>query len=179
MISSTLFSPLGDWIALACQNLGQLIVWEWQSQTYVLKQQGHFNNMTQLAYSPDGMHVASGGDDGKVSSYPCVTSHLVRSPSRSSYGTRRMASASSRSLNIPQRSVDLNSLPTVNLSSRARSTEPFEPSISSDTETFARTPRRHRCSSRAWRWTRPERSSALVVSIRSTSSSGRSRPANS
>jgi periodic tryptophan protein 2 len=67
MITSTLFSPLGDWIALACSNLGQLVVWEWQSQTYVLKQQGHFNNMTQLAYSPDGMHIASGGDDGKVS----------------------------------------------------------------------------------------------------------------
>jgi len=66
MITSTLFSPLGDWIALACSNLGQLVVWEWQSQTYVLKQQGHFNNMTQLAYSPDGMHVASGGDDGKI-----------------------------------------------------------------------------------------------------------------
>ena len=67
MITSTLFSPLGDWIALACPNLGQLVVWEWQSQTYVLKQQGHFNNMTVLAYSPDGMHIASGGDDGKVS----------------------------------------------------------------------------------------------------------------
>ncbi|CAF1225991.1 unnamed protein product [Rotaria sordida] len=66
MITSTLFSPLGDWIALACQNLGQLVVWEWQSQTYVLKQQGHFNNMTQLTYSPDGMHIASGGDDGKI-----------------------------------------------------------------------------------------------------------------
>ena len=66
MITSTLFSPLGDWIALACSNLGQLVVWEWQSQTYILKQQGHFNNMTQLAYSPDGMHIASGGDDGKV-----------------------------------------------------------------------------------------------------------------
>ena len=24
--------------------------------------------MTQLAYSPDGMHIASGGDDGKVCS---------------------------------------------------------------------------------------------------------------
>lgn len=66
MITSALFSPLGDWIALACPNHGQLLVWEWQSQTYVLKQQGHFNNMTQLAYSPDGMHIASGGDDGKV-----------------------------------------------------------------------------------------------------------------
>ena len=69
MITSTLFSPLGDWIALACSNLGQLVVWEWQSQTYVLKQQGHFNNMTQLTYSPDGMHIASGGDDGKVISH--------------------------------------------------------------------------------------------------------------
>ncbi|XP_041358721.1 periodic tryptophan protein 2 homolog [Gigantopelta aegis] len=56
----------GDWIALACSGLGQLLVWEWQSETYVLKQQGHFNNMSSLAYSPDGHNIATGGDDGKV-----------------------------------------------------------------------------------------------------------------
>lgn len=65
-ITSCLFNKSGDWIALACEGLGQLLVWEWQSETYVLKQQGHFNNMSQLAYSPSGMYVASGGEDGKV-----------------------------------------------------------------------------------------------------------------
>ena len=60
------FNSTGDWIALGCSGLGQLLVWEWQSETYVMKQQGHFNNMQCLAYSPDGHHLATGGDDGKV-----------------------------------------------------------------------------------------------------------------
>ena len=46
--------------------MGQLLVWEWQSESYVLKQQGHFNNMTCLAYSPDAQHIVTGGDDAKV-----------------------------------------------------------------------------------------------------------------
>lgn len=46
---------------------GQLLVWEWQSESYVFKQQAHFNNMASLAYSPDGQYIATGGDDGKVS----------------------------------------------------------------------------------------------------------------
>lgn len=49
------------------KGLGQLLVWEWQSESYVFKQQGHFNNMNSLAYSPDGQYLATGGDDGKVS----------------------------------------------------------------------------------------------------------------
>ncbi len=65
-ISAVSISPAGDWIALGCQDHGQLVVWEWQSQSFVMKQQGHFNNMACLAYSPDGQHVATGGDDGKV-----------------------------------------------------------------------------------------------------------------
>lgn len=48
--------------------MGQLLVWEWQSESYVFKQQGHFNNMAALAYSPDGQYIVTGGDDGKVSS---------------------------------------------------------------------------------------------------------------
>ena len=63
------FNNTGDWIALGCSGLGQLLVWEWQSETYVMKQQGHFNNMQCLAYSPDGHHLATGGDDGKVCAY--------------------------------------------------------------------------------------------------------------
>lgn len=51
----------------AFTGLGQLLVWEWQSESYVLKQQGHFNSMVSLAYSPDGQYIATGGEDGKVS----------------------------------------------------------------------------------------------------------------
>ena len=65
-IASITFNHTGDWIALGCGGMGQLLVWEWQSESYVLKQQGHFNNMTCLAYSPDGQHIVTGGDDAKV-----------------------------------------------------------------------------------------------------------------
>lgn len=61
----------GEWLAFGCRGLGQLLVWEWQSETYVLKQQGHVYDMNTLAYSPDGQTVATGGDDGKVA-HVCV-----------------------------------------------------------------------------------------------------------
>lgn len=35
-------------------------------ETYVLKQQGHSNNMSCIAYSTDGQLIATGGEDGKV-----------------------------------------------------------------------------------------------------------------
>ena len=65
-ISSVAINNSGEWLAFGAQKLGQLLVWEWQSESYVLKQQGHFFDMNTLAYSPDGQHIATGGDDGKV-----------------------------------------------------------------------------------------------------------------
>ncbi|XP_076646677.1 periodic tryptophan protein 2 homolog isoform X2 [Halictus rubicundus] len=65
-ISSIAINSTGDWIALGCSTAGQLLVWEWQSETYAMKQQGHSNNMNFLAYSPDGQYIVTGGDDGKV-----------------------------------------------------------------------------------------------------------------
>uniref|UniRef100_U3AVU4 Periodic tryptophan protein 2 homolog n=1 Tax=Callithrix jacchus TaxID=9483 RepID=U3AVU4_CALJA len=64
-IASVAVNSSGDWIAFGCSGLGQLLVWEWQSESYVLKQQGHFNSMVTLAYSPDGQYIVTGGDDGK------------------------------------------------------------------------------------------------------------------
>ncbi|XP_023282855.1 periodic tryptophan protein 2 homolog [Seriola lalandi dorsalis] len=65
-IASVAINSSGDWIGFGCSGMGQLLVWEWQSESYVFKQQGHFNNMASLAYSPDGQYVVTGGDDGKV-----------------------------------------------------------------------------------------------------------------
>ncbi|XP_056445500.1 PWP2 small subunit processome component [Gadus chalcogrammus] len=65
-ISSVVMNCSGDWIGFGCSGMGQLLVWEWQSESYVFKQQGHFNNMASLAYSPDGQYIVTGGDDGKV-----------------------------------------------------------------------------------------------------------------
>jgi len=65
-ISSVKFNISGDWVALGCPDMGQLLVWEWQSETYVMKQQGHGGSMSCLTYSPDGSFIATGGDDAKV-----------------------------------------------------------------------------------------------------------------
>jgi len=65
-IASARFNLTGDWVALGCPGPGQLLVWEWQSETYVMKQQGHGGAMQCLAYSPDGALVATGGTDAKV-----------------------------------------------------------------------------------------------------------------
>ncbi|ESO11264.1 hypothetical protein HELRODRAFT_91552, partial [Helobdella robusta] len=76
-IASTKFDKSGQWIALGCPNLGQLLVWEWQNENYILKQQGHFGTTNCLDYSPDGKYIVSGGEDGKVKlwdtgNYNCV-----------------------------------------------------------------------------------------------------------
>ena len=41
-------------------------VWEWRSETYVLKQQGHYYDVNALAYSPDGASLVTAADDAKV-----------------------------------------------------------------------------------------------------------------
>ncbi|XP_014478920.1 PREDICTED: periodic tryptophan protein 2 homolog [Dinoponera quadriceps] len=72
-ISSIAINSTGDWIALGCSYAGQLLVWEWQSETYALKQQGHRTNMNCLAYSPDGQYIVTGSDDGKMKLWNTVT----------------------------------------------------------------------------------------------------------
>lgn len=65
-ITSVAVNPTGEWLAFGAQKLGQLLVWEWQSESYVLKQQGHYYDMNSLGFSADGQTVATGGDDGKL-----------------------------------------------------------------------------------------------------------------
>ncbi|XP_012530275.2 periodic tryptophan protein 2 homolog [Monomorium pharaonis] len=72
-ISSIALNSNGDWIAIGCSHAGQLLVWEWQSETYAMKQQGHRTNMNCLAYSPDGQYIVTGGDDGKVKLWNTLT----------------------------------------------------------------------------------------------------------
>jgi periodic tryptophan protein 2 len=65
-ISSVAINATGEWLVFGAMKLGQLLVWEWQSESYVLKQQGHYFDMNTLTFSQDGQNVATGGDDGKV-----------------------------------------------------------------------------------------------------------------
>lgn len=56
----------GEWLAFGASKLGQLLVWEWQSESYILKQQGHFDSLNALTYSPDGQRIITAADDGKI-----------------------------------------------------------------------------------------------------------------
>jgi len=81
----------GDWLAVGSSEVGQLFVWEWRSETYILKQQGHHWGVQCVAFSPSaasslkqqktlattegkaedrgtvsGRLLATGGHDGKV-----------------------------------------------------------------------------------------------------------------
>ncbi len=63
----------GEWLALGSSKLGQLLVWEWQSESYILKQQSHFDSMNALVYSPDGSTIVTAADDGKIKVWDSVS----------------------------------------------------------------------------------------------------------
>lgn len=65
-ITSVAINNSGEWLAFGAQHFGQLLVWEWASESYILKQQGHFYDMNTVAYAQDGQYAVTGGDDGKV-----------------------------------------------------------------------------------------------------------------
>lgn len=65
-ITTAVFNEAGNWLTFGCAKLGQLLVWEWRSESYVLKQQGHYFDVNCVAYSPDSQLLATGADDNKV-----------------------------------------------------------------------------------------------------------------
>lgn len=65
-ITTAVFNELGNWLTFGCAKLGQLLVWEWRSESYILKQQGHYFDVNCVAYSPDSQLLATGADDNKV-----------------------------------------------------------------------------------------------------------------
>lgn len=72
-VNTITINSTGEWIAFGSKELGQLLVYEWQSESYILRQQGHFDAMNSLAYSPDGSRVVTASDDGKVKIWDVVS----------------------------------------------------------------------------------------------------------
>ena len=70
-ITCVVFNRLGNWLTFGCAKLGQLLVWEWRSETYILKQQGHYFDVNCLAFSHDSQKLATGADDNKVKVQSC------------------------------------------------------------------------------------------------------------
>ena len=56
----------GEWLAFGAAKLGQLLVWEWQSESYILKQQSHHDAIHSLVYSSDGQRIITSSNDGKL-----------------------------------------------------------------------------------------------------------------
>ncbi|CAD6188182.1 unnamed protein product [Caenorhabditis auriculariae] len=75
-ITTVAINLSGDWLAIGCGkgSAAQLVVWEWQSETYVMKQQSHSLRVTSAKYSPDGSYIATGAEDGKVKIWNSKTS---------------------------------------------------------------------------------------------------------
>jgi len=65
-INTVVLNNTGEWLALGSSRLGQLVVWEWKSESYILKQQGHLYGLNSVEYSSDGHYIATGGEDSKV-----------------------------------------------------------------------------------------------------------------
>lgn len=76
-IDTVTINPSGEWLAFGSSALGQLLVWEWQSESYILKQQGHFDSMNALTYSPTGDRIITCADDGKVKVWDTTSGFCV------------------------------------------------------------------------------------------------------
>ncbi|CEP21861.1 unnamed protein product [Cyberlindnera jadinii] len=72
-VNAVQINNTGEWLAFGSAKLGQLLVYEWQSESYILKQQGHFDSTNNLTYSPDGSKVVSASDDGKIKIWDVVS----------------------------------------------------------------------------------------------------------
>lgn len=65
-VSHVLINSTGNWLALSSAKLSQILVWDWQSESYILKQQSHHDSLNALAYTPDAQKIVTCADDGKI-----------------------------------------------------------------------------------------------------------------
>jgi periodic tryptophan protein 2 len=64
-ISTLAVNSSASWVCLGLKTYGQIIVWEWKSQSYILNQKG-FIHETQAVHFNKHKLIATGTNDGKV-----------------------------------------------------------------------------------------------------------------
>lgn len=72
-INAACINTTGEWLALGSSRFGQLLVWEWQSESYVMRQQGHLYGLNAMDFASDGQYIATGGEDAKVKLWNAAT----------------------------------------------------------------------------------------------------------
>ncbi|EKF31252.1 hypothetical protein MOQ_004919 [Trypanosoma cruzi marinkellei] len=65
-LTAAAFSPTGDFVAFGSAQLKQLLLWDWKSEAYVLKDQAHYYDIARVAITADSGSIISCGDDGKI-----------------------------------------------------------------------------------------------------------------
>lgn len=72
-LTAACFSPSGDCIGFGSAHLKQLMVWNWKSESYVLKEQAHYYDIACAAITADSVNIISGGQEGKVKAWKAAS----------------------------------------------------------------------------------------------------------
>lgn len=77
----------GEWVAnsplfVACASGGEIVVYDYDQQAEVTRFKAHIGSFTAIAASPDGKHVATGGNDGEVKLWSTSTWQLISASQR-------------------------------------------------------------------------------------------------
>jgi len=70
------FSPNGR--QLACTAKNDIVVWDWDAAQPLLRLEAHLSTVMHVAYSPDGLQLASCGRDGRVIVWDARTGERLR-----------------------------------------------------------------------------------------------------
>jgi len=76
-VSTLSFGAGGEWLHVGCGELGQLAVWEWRSESFVFRQQGHTGEVAGMDVSRDGALLVTGARDAKVKVWSARTGQCV------------------------------------------------------------------------------------------------------
>ena len=76
-VTTLSFGAGGEWLHVGCGELGQLAVWEWRSESFVFRQQGHAGEVADMDVSRDGALIVTGAQDAKVKVWSARTGQCV------------------------------------------------------------------------------------------------------